>query len=375
MAADVAIHAPHPAGDQRNHHAHVLTTTRAMEAEGLGKKTRVLDVATSLRGEVTAMRALWCGLQNAALELAERERGLEEHALDRVDPRTLAAQREEALARGDALRAEELDRAPEVKLGPVVSGVERRAQREAEAAGVAYEPVTERGARVHEARRARALFAEMRAGLEAARERARELGAEIGAGAWEAASGAREAGRGAWASGWSALRGAAARLWGGDAEQRDGRAAEERFSVELRRSGEAGADRQVGEKGVVVEAQAPDLEPPIVRVARIHRPLPCRAPSEGSAVRHRVKMQRSSCGAFTDVLICVRFPSFGPATPTTDRSMNPGWTRGGRERKGEGPIRPRRRRACGPAPASLRHANSPRHRRVSRQLALSRSRT
>ena len=43
VAADVAIHAPHAQGDQRNHHAHVLTTTRAMGEDGLGAKTRVLD--------------------------------------------------------------------------------------------------------------------------------------------------------------------------------------------------------------------------------------------------------------------------------------------------------------------------------------------
>ena len=197
VAADVAIHAPHPQGDQRNHHAHVLTTTRAMGADGLGAKTRVLDAQATRGAEVTAMRALWAELQNAALERAEKERGLEERALDRVDHRSLAAQREAALERGEKVRAEELDRPAEVKLGPAASAMERRAEREAEAAGVEYQPVTDRGARVHEARTARALLAEMRAGLEAARERARELGA----GAWEAAQEAREAGRGAWASG------------------------------------------------------------------------------------------------------------------------------------------------------------------------------
>ena len=36
VATDVAIHAPHREGDQRNWHAHVLTTTRRLEAEGLG---------------------------------------------------------------------------------------------------------------------------------------------------------------------------------------------------------------------------------------------------------------------------------------------------------------------------------------------------
>ena len=40
VAADVAIHAPHREGDQRNHHAHILTTTRVLSAEGLTDKTR-----------------------------------------------------------------------------------------------------------------------------------------------------------------------------------------------------------------------------------------------------------------------------------------------------------------------------------------------
>ena len=34
VVADVAIHAPHREGDQRNHHAHILTTTRVMTADG-----------------------------------------------------------------------------------------------------------------------------------------------------------------------------------------------------------------------------------------------------------------------------------------------------------------------------------------------------
>ena len=244
VAADVAIHAPHAQGDQRNHHAHVLTTTRAMGEDGLGAKTRVLDAQASRGAEVTAMRALWAELQNAALERAEKERGLEARALDRVDHRSLAAQREAALAAGDEVRAEALDRPAEVKLGPAASAMERRAEREAEARGVPYEPVTDRGAQVHEARRARALLAEMRAGLEAAREKARELGA----GAWEAAQEAREAGRGAWASGWSALRGAAARLWGGDAAmQSSSHVAEERSSQAASQPVSQAASQEIGD--------------------------------------------------------------------------------------------------------------------------------
>ena len=38
VAVDVAIHAPGRQGDQRNHHAHLLTTTRRIGAEGLGRR-------------------------------------------------------------------------------------------------------------------------------------------------------------------------------------------------------------------------------------------------------------------------------------------------------------------------------------------------
>ena len=162
VAADVAIHAPHREGDQRNHHAHVLTTTRALGAEGLGAKTRILDAAQTGGAEIEEMRALWGQLQNRALERA----GMEE----RVDHRSLEVQRAVALDRGDALSAEELDRAPEVKLGPAANAIERREMAASAREGRDYVPVTERGAKVHTARQARALFAEMRERLEIARD-------------------------------------------------------------------------------------------------------------------------------------------------------------------------------------------------------------
>ena len=123
VAADVAIHAPHREGDQRNHHAHVLTTTRRLEPDGFAAKTRVLDVAKTGGVEIEAMREVWAGLQNEALERAGE--------VERVDHRSLEARREAALSRGDGLAAEELDRAPEVKLGPAANAIERREMREA----------------------------------------------------------------------------------------------------------------------------------------------------------------------------------------------------------------------------------------------------
>ena len=41
VAVDVAIHAPHVHGgsDERNHHAHILMTTRSLTPQGLGRKS------------------------------------------------------------------------------------------------------------------------------------------------------------------------------------------------------------------------------------------------------------------------------------------------------------------------------------------------
>ena len=145
VAADVAIHAPHRDGDQRNHHAHVLTSTRVLGAEGFGEKTRVLDARQTGGPEIERMRGAWAELQNDALERAR--------VVERVDHRSLEVQRTDALSRGDALAAEGLDRAAEVKLGPAVNAIERREMRAAEAEGREYEAVTARGAQVHAARR------------------------------------------------------------------------------------------------------------------------------------------------------------------------------------------------------------------------------
>ena len=188
VAADVAIHAPHREGDQRNHHAHILTTTRVLSSEGLTDKTRILDAASTGGPEIEAMRGVWAELQNHALELAGQ--------VERVDHRSLEVQREEALSLGDNMRAEELDREPELKLGPAANAIERREQFAAEAEGRDYEPLTQRGARVHAVRQAKAVFAEMRERLELVRD------------AWAEA---REEGHGHVSAGLAALRAVAGR--------------------------------------------------------------------------------------------------------------------------------------------------------------------
>jgi hypothetical protein len=162
VAVDVAIHAPNREGDQRNHHAHVLTTTRQLEPVGFTTKTRVLDSAKTGGAEIEQMRGVWAELQNRALERAGE--------VERVDHRSLEKQREAALDKGDEVKAEELDRDPELKLGPAANSMERREKAAAERDGREYVPVTERGAVVHAARQARMAFQDMRERLDVARE-------------------------------------------------------------------------------------------------------------------------------------------------------------------------------------------------------------
>lgn len=89
VAADIAIHEPSGEGDQRNHHAHILTTTRVVKRAGLGEKTAVLDDARTSAGAVDRLREYWAELCNDALarhNIAERvdHRSHEARGLDLV---------------------------------------------------------------------------------------------------------------------------------------------------------------------------------------------------------------------------------------------------------------------------------------------------
>lgn len=65
-AADVAIHAPGRYGDQRNHHAHILLSTRRLVPSGFGEKTRELDDQKS--GEIPRWRERYACIQNNRLK-------------------------------------------------------------------------------------------------------------------------------------------------------------------------------------------------------------------------------------------------------------------------------------------------------------------
>jgi len=103
-AADVAIHAPGADGDHRNHHAHILLSTRRLGPDGFTEKTRELDDQKTGPQLVTEWRERFASLQNERL----RQAGIDA----RVDHRRLEAQG--------------VDREPTRHLGPAASGYERR---------------------------------------------------------------------------------------------------------------------------------------------------------------------------------------------------------------------------------------------------------
>ena len=110
-AVDVAIHRPHPKGDQRNHHAHLLATTREITPRGLGEKTAVewSNSDRKRRGlpsaseEMIAIRSRWAALANERLR---------QHGRERIDHRSL--------------RAQGIEREATVHKGPTITALERR---------------------------------------------------------------------------------------------------------------------------------------------------------------------------------------------------------------------------------------------------------
>lgn len=126
IAADLAIHEPSKDGDNRNHHAHILLSACHVGSDGtLGKKAVALDPIACKRAKRATLadtqREHWAGMANAALERAQVDA--------RVDHRTLAAQREDALARGDFRRYAQVDRIATKHEGKELTQARRRGHR------------------------------------------------------------------------------------------------------------------------------------------------------------------------------------------------------------------------------------------------------
>lgn len=106
VAVDFAIHAPDRHSDWRNYHAHVLMTTRRIDENGFGVKTRELDDFKTGPREIEVIRQTWERIGNRVLHDA---------GLDiRMDCRSYADQG--------------INREGTVHLGPVASGMERNGE-------------------------------------------------------------------------------------------------------------------------------------------------------------------------------------------------------------------------------------------------------
>ncbi|MBF0892790.1 MobA/MobL family protein [Gluconobacter sp. LMG 1744] len=144
VVADVAIHEPGREGDNRNHHAHILTTTRTAGADGLGAKTRVLDVASTASGEIERLREVWARQVNQALERHQVEQ--------RVDHRSFERQGNE--------------QEPTRHMGVSATALERQAGRE----NPGREPVTDLGKQNAEIRERNRVLETARKAVEKAQE-------------------------------------------------------------------------------------------------------------------------------------------------------------------------------------------------------------
>lgn len=104
MIADYALHHPDPHGDERNHHAHILVTTRAVSPEGFGFKAAAWNAPTL----VQEWRQAWELIQN-------------QHLREHLGPDAPQVSSKSLAGQGH-------DREATIHLGPAASGMERRGE-------------------------------------------------------------------------------------------------------------------------------------------------------------------------------------------------------------------------------------------------------
>lgn len=112
VAVDIAIHGPTEKGDQRNHHAHILATTRKLEN---GKLTGKSDFDLSDRDR---KKKGLPGRKQELLLLREEWERLVNQALARAGKREKISHKK--------LEAQGIERPPTVHLGPAAMAMERR---------------------------------------------------------------------------------------------------------------------------------------------------------------------------------------------------------------------------------------------------------
>lgn len=114
VVVDFALHKPHRHGDERNYHAHILATTRQIEAKGLGAKAAIEWSDTHRAKE---------GLESGADELLY----LRKHWEDRANEHLMAAGHD---VRIDcrSLKDQGIEREPTHHRGPAITGILERGE-------------------------------------------------------------------------------------------------------------------------------------------------------------------------------------------------------------------------------------------------------
>jgi len=120
MVVDLALHDTRARDGERQPHAHLLLTMRGLDPDSRTGFAAKKEIAWNSKDLLRSWRASWAEHVNQALAQAQQP--------ERVDHRSLEAQRQEALARGDWQRAAALDREPEPKLGPGTLQLERQGE-------------------------------------------------------------------------------------------------------------------------------------------------------------------------------------------------------------------------------------------------------
>ena len=122
MVADIAVHESTASDGREQPHAHVMLTMRPLDHEGQTDTgfARKKDPSWNHKSLVENARESWERHANRALERANSH--------DRIDHRSLEAQRDDAFARGDIERGDDLNRYPQPKLGPTANAMEQRGQ-------------------------------------------------------------------------------------------------------------------------------------------------------------------------------------------------------------------------------------------------------
>lgn len=109
VAVETALHSPSKHGDERNHHAHIVMTTRQVDENGLGKKTRELDDLKQGKIEVLHIREYAADLINAALERSGSDErithlSLKERGIDQIPTEHLGVEATAKERRGETTR-------------------------------------------------------------------------------------------------------------------------------------------------------------------------------------------------------------------------------------------------------------------------------